>query len=433
MPMDCRAAAARVLGEVLAGKSLNQALPLAVEKVDPRDRGLLKQLCYGSLRQAPRLLPVIDGMLEKPLRDKDRDIRGLLLCGLFQLEAMRTPDHAAVSSTVQATRSLKKAWARGMVNALLRRFIRERETLLARLDEAALACHPPWLFEALQRQWPDQAAGIIDTNNAQPPMVLRVNASRISRDAYLHRLAEQGIASRPGTLSAQALYLESPRDVAELPGFANGEVSVQDEAAQMAALLLQAEPGDRVLDACAAPGGKTCHILELQPALGEMVAMDVDAARLERVAENLGRLQLSAELVQGDAEQIADLLADRQFDKILVDAPCTATGVVRRHPDIKLLRRPRDVAVMAGQQLRILDGLWPLLADGGRLLYATCSVLAAENAGVMARFLTGHANARILPLNVAWGEGADHGRQLLPAIDGPDGLFYCLLQKRGTT
>lgn len=431
MPEDCRAAAARVLGQVLAGRSLNQALPPAMATVSGRDRGLLRQLCYGSLRHGPRSAALLDQLLDKPLRDKDRDLMGLLLCGLYQLEELRVPDHAAVSATVNATRVLGKPWARGLVNAVLRRYQREREALYAGLDEAAAASHPAWLYRDLYRQWPTEAGAIIAANNSPPPMTLRVNTLRCSREAYLERLGAAGLAARAGTLSPQAIYLEQPAEVSELPGFAEGDVSVQDEAAQMAALLLAPAPGQRVLDACAAPGGKACHMLELQPRLAELLALDTDPERLERVRENLARLALSATVCAGDASRPPRAVTGEKFDRILVDAPCSATGVIRRNPDIKLLRRAGDIDGFAGRQRSILGGVWPLLAAGGRLLYVTCSVLAGENAVVVERFLAETRDATLLPLPLEWGRPAGGGRQLLPATDGPDGLFFALLQKAG--
>ena len=429
MAVDTRAAAASVLAEVLAGKSLNQALPPALEKVSPRDRGLLQQLCYGSLRQAPRLQAILQQLLTKPLRDKDRDVLGLLLCGLYQIEDTRIPDHAAVSATVAATRALKKPWAKGLSNAVLRRFLREREALLDTLDEAALTAHPPWLFKAIREQWPDRADTIFAANNQQPPMVLRVNRRRGSRDDYLLQLAEAGITASAGELSPDAIYLDSPRDVAELPGFAEGLVSVQGEAAQIAALLLAPAPGDRVLDACAAPGGKSCHLLELQPQLGELIAMDLDPQRLARVEQNLERLALQAGLVVGDGSKPPAELASGHFDRILVDAPCSASGVIRRHPDVKLLRRKKDVESFADQQLAILKGLWPLLKPGGKLLYATCSILNGENSAVINAFISATPGCKLAAFAESWGEPADAGRQLLPDPHGADGLFYSLLEK----
>ena len=431
MAFDVRAAAARVIGQVLAGNSLNQALPPMLDRVSERDRGLLQQLCYGTLRQEPRLQAILEQMLDKPLRDKDRDVQGLLLCGLYQLDGMRVPDHAAVATTVGATRVLKKPWAKGMTNAVLRRFLRERDQLTQALDSAANACHPAWLYHELLRQWPEAAAAVIAANNQQPPMTLRVNKRRLSQQDYLAILAEQGIEALPGGISAQAIQLSQPRDVLELPGFTAGDVSVQDEAAQMAALLLQAVPGERILDACAAPGGKACHILELQPLLAELVAMDIDEQRLHKVSENLQRLGLDASLLAADAARPPAQLQAESFDRILVDAPCSASGVIRRHPDVKLLRRASDIPQLSQQQLDILKGLWPLLKTGGTLMYATCSVLDEENSQVVKRFLSGREDARLCSIPANWGEPTDFGRQLLPSAEGPDGLFYSLLTKTG--
>ena len=429
MALDPRAAAAQVIGDVLTGRSLNQALAPRLEQVAERDRGLLQQLCYGSLRQAPRLLALLERLLNKPLRDKDSDIRGLLLCGLYQLESTRIPDHAAVAATVGAVAVLKKPWAKGMANAVLRRFQRERDSLTATLAEAAAASHPEWLYRALLEQWPAAAEEIIAANNLQPPMTLRIHCGRISRQDYLDKLASHGIEAWAGQLSPQAVYLARPRDVSELPGFADGEASVQDEAAQLAALLLEAAPGERILDACAAPGGKTCHLLELQPGVVEVVAMDVDEARLQKVSQNLQRLRLQASLLVGDARHPGASLDPASFDRILVDAPCSATGVIRRHPDVKLLRRAEDIEQLAGLQLQILQGLWPLLKPGGALLYATCSVLAQENTAVVERFLAQCPEAVAVPLEESWGQVAGLGRQLLPSALAADGLFYARLLK----
>jgi len=429
MTLDVRAAAARVIGDVLGGHSLNQALPNRLSQVSERDRSLLQQLCYGTLRQAPRLQAILGQLLEKPLRDKDRDLQGLLLCGLYQLEGTRVPDHAAVGATVDATRVLKKHWAKGVVNAILRRYLRERAQLTQSLEPAAAASHPPWLFHKITRQWPAVAAAIMEANNQQPPMTLRVNDRRLSRADYLSDLLNQGIAATAGNFSPHAIQLAHPIDVWALPGFTAGAVSVQDEAAQMAAFLLQAGAGERVLDACAAPGGKTCHILELQPHLAELVAMDIDALRLQKVSENLQRLCLQATLLSGNAAHPPEQLRLASFDRILVDAPCSASGVIRRHPDVKLLRRESDIAQLAEQQRCILNGLWPLLKAGGTLLYATCSILDEENSQVVQRFLAEQENAELSCANMPWGEPASCGRQLLPSTGGPDGMFYALIRK----
>ena len=431
MPLDCRVAAARVLAQVLGGSSLNSAMPPLLTQVPPRDRGLLQQLCYGTLRQQPRLQALLSPLLAKPLKERDRDLQALMLLGLYQLEDTRIPPHAAVSATVAATRGLRKQWARGLVNAVLRRYQRERESLCSALDEAAAAAHPRWLHQALWQQWGEAAGSIIEANNRQPPMSLRVNLGLNSRDEYLASLRAAQIEARPGGLAPEGVRLAQPLDVAALPGFEAGLASVQDEAAQLAAGLLSAAPGEHILDACAAPGGKACHILELQPDLGRLVAMDVDKARLQRVGENLERLGLSAELVAGDGARPPAGLAAGEFDRILVDAPCSASGVIRRHPDVKLLRRPGDLPQLADQQLAILRGLWPLLKPGGRLLYATCSLFDEENSAVVRQFLQAHGDAALCATAWSWGEATACGKQLLPSREGPDGLFYSLLQKEG--
>lgn len=429
MALDVRVAAAAVIGDVLDGASLNHALPLRLERVRNADRGLLQQLSYGTLRQAPRLLALLEKLLDKPLRAKDRDIQGLLLCGLYQLDNTRVPDHAAVAATVDAARAMKKHWAGGLVNAILRRYLREREHLAQALDPAASACHPPWLYREISAQWPAEAQMIFEAGNQQPPMTLRVNAQRLDTNDYLGHLLAQGMAASQGQLSPQAIYLSQPMDVRALAGFTDGQASVQDEAAQLAATLLQPAAGERVLDACAAPGGKTCHLLELQPALRELVAMDNDAARLRKVEDNLQRLGLQATVLNGDATHPPASLAPHSFDRILVDAPCSGSGVIRRHPDIKLLRRERDIAQFATLQGDILNGVWPLLKPGGTLLYATCSILDAENSQVVRHFLSTQPSALLLDPQVNWGVPVDFGRQLLPVAAGSDGLFYALLGK----
>ena len=429
MAIDTRAAAARALAAVFSGQSLNQALPALLEDVRERDRALLQQLCYGTLRSYPRLRALLELLLDKPMKAKDGDVRALLMLGIYQLEETRIPDHAAVAATVGATADLNKGWAKGLTNAILRRFQRERESLLAQLDDAARAAHPQWLFEAIASQWPGEAEQIIATNNLQPPMTLRVNRRLGERETCLEQLTAAGIEASPGRHAPESIYLAQPMDVNELPGFARGELSVQDEAAQLAALLLGARPGERILDACAAPGGKTCHILELQPQLSELVAMDIDPARLERVGQNLARLQLDATLLAGDAGRDNPLLRAQSFDRILLDAPCSASGVIRRHPDVKLLRRASDIPQLGKAQLRLLRALWPLVKSGGTLLYATCSILREENAEVIDAFLDSEPSAKAVTPELDWGVAAGRGRQLLPRVDGPDGLFYALLEK----
>lgn len=426
--LGVRATAASVLAQVLAGSTLDGPLAQATPGVAERDRPLLAQLCYGSLRLAPRLLALMAQLVDKPLRERDRDIQALLMLGLYQLSDSRIPDHAAVAATVEATRELGKTWAKGLVNAVLRRYGREAGALVSGLSPAAAAAHPPWLYQALNDAWPDPLASLLEANNNHPPMVLRVNLRRVSRSDWMEQLAASGIAARAGRLTREAVYLTQAVGVDKLPGFDEGAASVQDEAAQLATHLLGAEPGHHVLDACAAPGGKTCHLLEAVPGLGSVTAMDIDPQRLRRVRENLDRLQLTAKLLTAAAADTSTVLAGRQFDRILVDAPCSATGVIRRHPDIKILRRAQDITGFAAQQLQILAGVWPQLRKGGRLLYVTCSVLPAENQAVVADFLAMQRDAdEVLLPDI--GSACTHGRQLLPSQDGPDGLYFALLEK----
>jgi 16S rRNA (cytosine967-C5)-methyltransferase len=432
MSANCRANAAKILARVIAeGASLDQVLSPGLEAVATVDRALLQQLCYGTLRSYHRLDGVLSQLLKKPLKKKDADLRALMLCGLHQLLEMRTPPHAAISETVEACRALKKNWATGLVNGVLRRCSRESEALLSKLSTAQQSSHPGWLFDAISRHWPAQAQQVLAAGNGHPPMCLRVNRRLLGRDEYLLQLQAAGIDASSCVYAEDGIRLQAPVDVERLPGFGEGLVSVQDEAAQLAADLMSIGEGDRVLDSCCAPGGKACHLLERQPAIAELVAMDSDSARLDRVVENLSRLGLAANVMQGDATTPPRELEAESFDQLLVDAPCSGSGVIRRHPDIKLLRRAEDIPAFATTQLAILQGLWPLLKPGGQLLYATCSILPEENSGVIGAFLAGCDSAKLLPLAVDWGIECDGGRQLLPSVDGADGLFYALLQKTG--
>jgi 16S rRNA (cytosine967-C5)-methyltransferase len=428
---DARSAAARVITLVLEeGRSLAAALPPALATLPPAERGLAQELCYGTLRWAPRLEALADKLLDKPLRARDRDVHALLLTGLYQLLYLNVPVHAAVSLTVDATARLGKDWARGLLNGVLRRLQREQEALLAAVDagDTAALAHPAWLLGRLAQDWPEHWRDIAAANNVRPPMTLRVNRLHGSREQYLERLQQAGLPAAASSHAPDALTLETPVAVERLPGFADGDVSVQDAAAQLAAGLLQLAPGQRVLDACAAPGGKTGHILEACPDV-ELLALDSDAERLARVQENLTRLGLTAELRAGDAGDPKTWWDGRPYDRILLDAPCSGSGVIRRHPDIKSLRRAEDIAALNLQQARLLRALWPLLAPGGILVYATCSILTAENAGQVTAFLRDEAQARELPISAAWGLAAAAGRQILPGENGMDGFYYAALGK----
>ncbi|MFO1371123.1 MAG: 16S rRNA (cytosine(967)-C(5))-methyltransferase RsmB [Candidatus Competibacteraceae bacterium] len=434
--MSIRTSAAQVLSQVLGeGQSLATALPPALERTDPRDQGLLQELCYGVCRWQPQLQILLDHLLVRPLAPGECTVRALLLMGLYQIQRLRMPDYAAVAETVAAARPLRKPWAVGLINAVLRSYLRRRAELTALLEQDVVArtAHPGWLLARLQQDWPEHWPAIVVANNTRPPFTLRVSPRHLDRETYRQRLAAVGIAAEPVTEVATALTLAEARDPETLPGFAEGLVSVQDAAAQLAAPLLAMQSGLRVLDACAAPGGKTGHVLECAPDV-DLTALDQDPARLERVRENLNRLDLTARLIAGAAQQSPDWWDGMAYDRILVDAPCSATGVIRRHPDIKLLRRERDIAALAAQQQAILAGLWPLLRLGGRLLYVTCSVLRQENDQLIAAFFAAHPDAREQVIAAEWGHKLPHGRQILPGEASMDGFYYaCLVKVAQTT
>ncbi|WP_332770856.1 16S rRNA (cytosine(967)-C(5))-methyltransferase RsmB [Pseudomonas sp. ESBL1] len=430
--MNPRLAAARALAAVLSGKaSLNSSLPAQLDKVEERDRGLVQDLAFGTARWQPRLDLLAAQLLQKPFKAADADVQALLLVGLYQLFYTRIPAHAAIGETVGCADKLKKPWAKGLLNAVLRRAQREGEALLADMerDPVVRTAHPRWLQKALKAFWPQQWEAICAANNAHPPMILRVNRRHHSRDAYLALLTETGISASPCQYSRDGILLAEACDVRGLPGFAEGWVSVQDEAAQLAADLMELAPGQRVLDACCAPGGKTCHLLEAEAGLAEVVAIDLEAKRLARVRENLDRLQLDAQLIACDARDTASWWDGKPFQRILLDAPCSATGVIRRHPDIKLTRQADDIPALAALQGELLDALWPTLEVGGMLVYATCSSLPTENTEVIEAFLARTPGARELDLALEAGLRQPHGRQLLAQEGGHDGFYYAKLIK----
>lgn len=392
---------------------------------------LSKELCFGVCRHYFRLAAIADKLLKK--RPKALDVWASLLMGLYQLHYLRIPDYAVVKETVALLEQRKKSWAKGLINAILRTFCREQETLLASLQNnpAFLYGHPTWFIKRLKKAWPDHWQSIVQANDRHPPMSLRVNSKHASVQTYLKRLQDVGIDAHPHEFSSQGIVLTVPGDVQTLPGFASGHISVQDQAAQLTVSLLDLKPGLRLLDACAAPGGKTCHILETEPSLTSCVALDIDNKRLARVDENLKRLNLQATLIKGDSAHPETWWDGVLFDRILLDAPCSATGVIRRHPDIKLLRTEADITAVTQLQHDLLHALWPLLAPGGLMVYATCSVMPEENELQIRQFIASQPDCQFVnSTSFTWGRATSHGWQILPGDNNMDGFFYSLLTKQ---
>lgn len=403
------------------------------EQSSAQERGLLRSLTYGTVRWHIRLHALLVELLDQSPQKLDPEIRALALVGLFQLFHTDIAPHAVVAETVEAVRVLRRPRAAGLINAVLRRAQREGTALLQDIDHslAVRTAHPDWLVDVLMRDWPTEAESMLDANNQHPPFWLRVNRRRSTRDEYAARLLKDGIASRASEYAPDALLLDKASDVRSLPGFREGAVSVQDAAAQLAAPLLKLAPGQRVLDACAAPGGKTCHMLELEPELAELVAVDIAPSRLKRIRENLDRLGLGATLLAGDASQPQAWWDGKPFDRILLDVPCSATGVIRRHPDIKLLRRAEDIDALSARQLTLLQQLWTLVAPGGRLVYASCSALRAENAAVVAQFLAEYEDAHdgTPQWDLRVRDDPGPGLRIVPGEADMDGFYYACIDK----
>jgi 16S rRNA (cytosine967-C5)-methyltransferase len=430
-----RAAAATVVDAVVShGASLDAALGREEARISETDRSQLRLFCFGTLRRYWHLSAWLALLLERPLRARDSRIRALLAVGLYQLSETRIPDHAVVKETVEAARQLRRPAHAPLVNAVLRRFLRERIAAMPPSGDEAAYDHPQWLLDTLAADWPGDWQAIVSANNERAPMWLRVNSRHGTAQDYLERLRREGMDGTSLPAAPQALRMSEAVAVGTLPGFGEGHVSVQDAAAQLAAPWLLDGVAGRVLDACAAPGGKSGHLLELAGDRIALTCLDSDGARLADVEANLARLGLDATLVEGDASEPRAWWDGELYAAILVDAPCSATGVIRRHPDIKLLRRPADIGGLAEAQSRMLDALWPLLAPGGRMLYVTCSVLARENDNVVRRFLDAQPEARE--------EQALHesnirdvmrpkapGVQILPGSYGMDGFYYAALRK----
>ncbi len=430
---DPRTVSAQVLSKVFAEQhSLSTLLPVYLGAIsDPRKQAFAQALCYGVLRHYFSLNLILENLLDKKLKKKDADIKALILIGLYQLAYMRTPAHAAVSATVDCCKALKKIWAKNLINALLRRYQREQDTFvdLVAKNELAKYEHPKWLLDLLKNQYPEHWLAIIEANNIQPPMNLRVNARHNDRDTYLKQLETSGIEAHASSFNNHGITLTHPIGVESLPGFSEGHVSVQDLAAQLAVPLLDAQADERILDACSAPGGKLAHLLEISTSLRDVIAIELETHRLKKLQDTLKRLQLDAQLIHADA-RAPDSWWDKQaFDRIMIDAPCSASGVIRRHPDIKYLRTNEAVQNITRLQTEILDALWPLLKNGGKLLYITCSVIKAENDDQIAAFIEKHNDAKPIPILANWGQETRYGRQILPGEHAMDGFYYAQLHK----
>ena len=444
-----RALAARALGDVLGNRA---SLPDAFERhqrplgLSDRDRAFARELAWGAARFAPRLDHLVRRHLARPPRSRDLDVHALLMVGAYQLGWLDVPTHAVVHATVGATKVLRKDWARGLANAVLRRLSEDPLVMVGDtasddagrpetdLPDEARYAHPAWLLERLRDAWPAHWERIVAGGNARPPFTLRC----VDAASAVPALEAAGFEVRRGALAPTALYLDSAAPVDELPGFAEGALSVQDEAAQLAARLLDPAAGSRVLDACAAPGGKTLHLLQHAQDL-ELVAVELEARRAERIEENLERGDARAALVVADVVDVDSWWEGERFDAILLDAPCTATGILRRQPDVRLLRREGDVAKLAATQRALLEALWPLLEPGGTLLYCTCSVLPEEGSMIVQAFAEAHPDALVSDarelLSCLDDPDVDSvvptpvGIQLLPTVADHDGFFYARLRR----
>jgi 16S rRNA (cytosine967-C5)-methyltransferase len=432
--MNSRAVATETLVKVI-----NQLCPLDLALDDTfrsvseqNERSFIQALCFGVMRWYPRLDFIVSQLLDKPLKQKDVDIKILLFVGIYQMDYMRTPEHAAVSATVDACHKLKKSWAKHLVNAVLRRYQREKLQLepLVKNTVSAHYAHPSWLIDLLKQDWPDYWMALLEKNNEFPPMHLRVNLSLNSRNEYIEKLENAKLLAKPLTLTESGISLSSPVAVEQLPGFFSGHVSVQDQGAQLAASLMDLSAGMAVLDACAAPGGKTAHIYEAEPNLDKLVAIDRGNKRTVLLHATQQRLGIKMHIIEADASDVESWWDDELFDRILLDAPCSASGVIRRHPDIKILRQPEQLSSLGQSQTALLFALWPLLRPGGRMVYSTCSMFRQENDDQIENMINKHDDVELISINADWGIATSYGRKTLPTEEDSDGFYYAVLEKR---
>ncbi|ENY9096429.1 16S rRNA (cytosine(967)-C(5))-methyltransferase RsmB [Klebsiella michiganensis] len=425
--LNLRSLAAQAVEQVLEqGQSLSNVLPPLQQKVSDKDKALLQELCFGVLRTLSQLDWLIGKLMSRPMTGKQRVVHYLIMVGIYQLLYTRIPPHAALAETVEGSVAIKRPQLKGLINGVLRQFQRQQEELLSEFSRSEIRfLHPSWLLKRLQKAYPAQWEAIVEANNQRPPMWLRVNRVHHPRDGWPALLEEAGMKGFTHPAYPDAVRMETPVPVHALPGFEEGWVTVQDASAQGCITFLDPKNGEQILDLCAAPGGKTTHILEAAPE-AQVLAVDVDEQRLSRVYDNLKRLGMKATVKQGDGRYPAQWCGEQQFDRILLDAPCSATGVIRRHPDIKWLRRDRDIAELAQLQSEILDAVWPHLKTGGTLVYATCSVLPEENSQQIKAFLLRTADAVLSET----GSADLPGQQNLPGAEEGDGFFYAKLIKK---
>ena len=431
--LQARALAARIIAILLADKdNLTRLLPKYLRQLSRQeDRAFTRNLCYGVMRWYFSLDYILDNLLDRKIRSKDLDIKALALTGLFQFIYLRIPEHAAISATVNACEELNKPWAKNMLNAVLRRFQREQEMWINKLNEQAETrySHPTWLIQRYKSEYPRNWESICHENNCHPPMFLRVNKNRISRQEYRELLINHDIQSEYTRYSDVGLRLAKPVDVSRLPRFQDGFVSVQDLAAQLCEPLLDLHDNMMVLDACAAPGGKLAHLLESSRHLRKVVAIEQDEQRYSILEETLARLGIKAELVRENACRTGKWWDGIPFDRILLDVPCSASGVIRRHPDIKFLRTPGDIATITGIQRELLSSMWAILNRGGKLIYVTCSVFGAENDDQINYIIEKEDNIKPVEISAEWGVPTKYGRQILPGQNDMDGFYYACLEK----
>jgi 16S rRNA (cytosine967-C5)-methyltransferase len=432
--MTAREISARVLSDVLRNKTyLDKALNDHLGPVsDRREMRLAQELSYGVMRWYHQLDFICNRLLKKALKDRESEILALILMGLYQLKYLRIPDHAAISATVQAANELGKPWAKDLINAVLRRYQREQDFIEQQVAQSVVASysHPKWLIEKFQKQWPKHWRLILTSNNCYPPLHMRLDLSKFTRENYTHLLQEKGLEYITSKYVKTGIGLVKPVAVEEIPGFKEGYVSIQDFGAQLAAPLLDCPAGARVLDACAAPGGKTTHILELAADLQELVAVDISAERLKRLKNSLRRLDKTARIIEADISGSPEWWDGNQFDRILLDAPCSASGVIRRHPDIKFTRTAEQLSSLVSRQYELLSGAWPLLKTEGKLLFCTCSIFSEESDDQIAKFTGQYNNAETVPIYVDWGVKSRFGRHTIPGHDESDGFYYSIIIKK---